>query len=230
MSAEDSRRFFQEQLRETQARELEARAHNLQSDYDTQIRGTQEELSEILLPRMRGAISQGLHLLEATTALCHLMERHEGYQKIPEAKATLSRYLDWEALRQLILENLVGMAYQAFQNAQEPATQVIQHLTTPSFIEIELPEDVQIHARPLSLVVRIVNHFETPVELEVAGERASAASMMGLLVLVGSHPESRSLRFHGDERALQALKALIEAGMGERGMDALPESLDFLQS
>lgn len=228
--AEGAKKVVQEHLREAQTRELEAQAHNLQSDYDTQIRNRAVASTEEMLPMLRGATSQGLHLLEAATALTHLIERHEGFDRVPEAATSLHKLLDWDELRLLVVNGLARRAYQAFHAAAEPADAIIQKLTSPGFLEVGLPEDVSIHARPLALIVRVVNHFETPVELEIEGQRTSAASMMGMLVLAGSHPDSRTLRFHGDERALAALQELVEAGLGERGMDALPSSLDFLRS
>jgi phosphotransferase system HPr-like phosphotransfer protein len=227
---EEAAQVLREHLREAQVRELEARAHNLQSDYDTQIRGSQDAKEDEVLPMLRGATSQGLHLLEAATALTHLMERHENYSRIPEARASLQQLLPWDELRLLLVNQIAKLAYEAFEVASKQSVGLIERLTRPSFVELPLPQDINLHARPLSLVVRVVNHFETPVEMEMGGQRASAASMMSLLVLAGSHPDCRELRFHGDERVLAALRELIFAGIGERGMDALPQSLDFLRT
>lgn len=227
---EEAKQLLREHLREAQVREIQARAHNLQSDYDTQIRGSQDAKQDEVLPMLRGATSQGLHLFEAATALTHLMERHEGYARIPEARDSLQRLLPWEDFRLLIVNQLAKLAYESFEVASQQSVGLIERLTKPSFIELRIPDDVNLHARPLSLVVRVVNHFETPVEMEMMGQRASAASMMALLVLAGSHSECRDMRFHGDERVLVALKELVFAGIGERGMDALPQSLDFLRT
>ena len=95
---------------------------------------------------------------------------------------------------------------------------------------VELPEDLKLHARPASLVVGIVGHYGTPVELELDGQRCNAGSILELLVTVGSNPEARRYVFRGDENPLRDIGLLFQSGLGERGMDALPEQLAYLRS
>jgi len=73
-----------------------------------------------------------------------------------------------------------------------------------------------------------VHHFGLPVEIEINEKRASAASMMSMLILCGSHLDAKSVRFHGDATVLQDLEALFEARLGEDGLEAFPPRLKYL--
>ena len=46
---------------------------------------------------------------------------------------------------------------------------------------------------------------------------------------VAPHPEARSFIFRGDAQPLRDIQLLFENGVGERGLDALPEELDYLR-
>jgi phosphotransferase system HPr-like phosphotransfer protein len=79
-----------------------------------------------------------------------------------------------------------------------------------------------LHARPLSLIVAVVNHHKTPVELRLGDGAANAASIMALLILAGSQLGARELVFRGSEEVLEDLQLLVDAGLGEAGLDGLP--------
>ena len=68
------------------------------------------------------------------------------------------------------------------------------------------------------------------MEIEIAGGTANAGSILEVMILAGSNPEVRILDFRGDTRPLEDLRLLFEAGLGEWGMDRLPEALDYLRS
>jgi len=96
-------------------------------------------------------------------------------------------------------------------------------------LEVELRDDLVLHARPAALIVGIVNRFGTPVELEVAGKTCNAASILDMMVTVGSHPDVRKYIFRGDENPLRDIELLFEAGLGEEGIDTLPIQLAYLR-
>jgi phosphotransferase system HPr-like phosphotransfer protein len=113
-------------------------------------------------------------------------------------------------------------------NAKEIAEKLLDSLTTKEFKDVEIPSGVTLHARPLSLIVGVVHHYGLPIEIEIEDERASAASMMSMLVLCGSHLGAKTIRFHGDPAVLRDLEDLFAARLGEDGIDALPSSLKYL--
>ena len=94
---------------------------------------------------------------------------------------------------------------------------------------LTLPENVTMHARPLSLIVGIVQKNGTPVEIKVAGQTCSAASMMQMLVLVGTYPDERTYEFIGDPKALREIGLLFEHSLGETGFEDFPHELRYLR-
>ncbi len=95
---------------------------------------------------------------------------------------------------------------------------------------LTLPEDVTLHARPCALIVGIVNHHATPVQMLVDGRACNAGSILDLMVAVGSHPDALKFAFRGDVKPLRDIELLFRAGLGERGIDALPDELAYLRS
>jgi hypothetical protein len=63
----------------------------------------------------------------------------------------------------------------------------------------------------------------------LAGQSCNAASILEFLVCVGSHPDERRFIFRGDENPLRDIRILFEHGLGEDGVESLPESLDYLR-
>ena len=80
------------------------------------------------------------------------------------------------------------------------------------------------------MVVGIVNHYGTPVEMEVSGTRCNAGSILELMVTVGSNPEAKKFTFRGDENPLGDIGALFESGLGEEGVSSLPAKLSYLRA
>ncbi len=50
-----------------------------------------------------------------------------------------------------------------------------------------------------------------------------------MMITVGSNTEARRYVFSGDERTLGDIQLLFEAGLGERGLEELPEELGYLR-
>ncbi|MCH2102296.1 MAG: hypothetical protein MK209_10290, partial [Planctomycetes bacterium] len=57
----------------------------------------------------------------------------------------------------------------------------------------------------------------------------SAASMMQMLVLIGTHPKEREYLLRGDPRPLRDLKILFENNLGEDGCEGFPEEIAYLR-
>ena len=100
--------------------------------------------------------------------------------------------------------------------------------TNLQVLDVELEEGLVLHARPISLLVSIINHYATPVEFEVAGETCNAGSILEMMITAGSKAEVRQFRFRGDERPLQDIALLFNHGLGEGGVDTLPPELGYL--
>ncbi|HVS19601.1 MAG TPA: HPr family phosphocarrier protein [Planctomycetota bacterium] len=215
---------------EARARVYEATVHNLQSTYDTNIKNSVVEGRDSRLPRLRGHLSTALHLLEAVTFLTHFVERHEGGQRNEDVERRITRVVLRARVEGVILNNLLTEAVRFMSSGRSVAEELLQAYTNLQELVVDLPDDLKLHARPASLIVGIVGHYGTPVELELAGQRCNAGSILELLVAVGSNPEANRYVFRGDENPLRDIGLLFQSGLGERGMDALPEQLGYLRS
>jgi len=213
---------------ESVARKFEARAHNLQSFYDSVLAGSAEEADYEGFSKLRAALSSAFHLLEAVTGLTHLFERHDILERRGESKALFERFIGQNALTEIIVNSGVVMAYQSLHAAEPIADRLLAQLTSQGVVTLPLPQGVTLHARPISLIVKVVSHHGTPVEMQVNGQTANAFSIMALLVLAGSNPSSKEVQFSGDSQPLNDLKVLFENDLGEEGLEGLLAALPYL--
>ena len=221
--------FLDSRCSEERCRVYEATVHNLQSAYDTFIKNTVIEARDERLPRLRGHASVALHLLEVATQLTHFVERHEAEERSPEAAARLGALLERSQVQEITLNVLLYWADRVMQAGLPTAEDLLPNYIDLQELEVDLDGDIVLHARPASLIVGIVNHHGTAVEMEVSGEKCNAGSILEVMVTVGTHPEARRFRFCGDQQPLRDIKLLFEFGLGERGLEALPDELDYLR-
>ena len=226
--AEERRKVISQICTEEQARVYEATVHNLQSAYDTYIKNTRLESEDPDLPHLRGYASVALHLLEAVTDLTHFYERHENDVRSEAAKARIAELADRSLVQEVILNHLLVWARHFMDAGRSVAGGLLREYTNVQELEAVLDDDLVLHARPAALIVGIVTHYGTPVELEVNGQRCNAGSILELLVTVGSHPEQRRYVFRGDENPLRDIALLFQYGLGESGIDDLPGELAYL--
>jgi phosphotransferase system HPr-like phosphotransfer protein len=214
--------FMKEYCTEAIARSFQSRVHNLQSDYDSHLRNSRQELASPELRKVRGAVSECLHLLEAVTALTHLYERHRH-------QPHLSKVLPWPALVALVVNHLILSAYKSLEVCMPLAQKLLNEISVSSSIEVSLLDEIEMHARPLSMIANMVKHHGLDVEIECSGQRANAASFMAMLVLIGSHPNTRTYIFHGEGAALSDIEQLFALGLGEIDLEAVTEAFPFLK-
>lgn len=226
--ADARERFFVKECTEERARVYEATVHNLQSAYDTYIRGTTLEGANEHLAGLRGHASAAFHLLKCVTGLTHFVERHEAGTRQDDQKKRMGRLIARADVREVTLNTLLFWASELVLLGEPFAREILSNFSTLQELELDVPEGVTVHARPASLVVAIVNHYEMPVEMEVGGSVCNAASILEVLINAGSNPEERRYVFRGDARPLEDIKSLFEAGLGEHGLDKLPASLSYL--
>lgn len=215
---------------EERSRHYEGLVHSLQSKYDTYIKNTTLEGRHNSLPKLRGHVSLALHLLEVGTQLVHFYERHENDIRYEAAKARIARIVDKTELLDRLVNYCLRFAHHSLESGKRFAEEALRTFVRVQRLEMSLPDGTALHARPISLIVRIVAHYGTHVEMEVDGESANAGSIMELIMLVGGHAEARSFVFRGDARPLQDIRVLFEHGLGEDGLDLLPTTLDYLRT
>lgn len=211
------------------ARVYEATVHNLQSAYDTHVKNTVIEVDDTRLARLRGHVSATLHMLEAVTQLAHFLERHESEVRDDGARRRLAEIIPRPGVTEIAVNVLLFWSHRIMERARPLAEELLPSYTNVQTLEVELDEGLILHARPASLIVSIVNHHGTPVEMEVQGRTCSAGSILELMVIVGSNPDARRYVFRGDQYPLQDIGLLFQHGLGERGIESLPSELDYLR-
>lgn len=216
-------------LDEERCRDLEARVHSVQSKYDTFVRATTIESKTPALTVLRGHVSLCLHLLEMSTELVHFYVRHENDVRYEPAKAHVAGLVDKGMVLDRTLNYAIHFAARALEAGLPAAETILSAFVRSSDLSVTIPEGSTLHARPMSLIAKVVAEHGTLVEMEIEGETANAGSIMELILLVGNHPDARSVRFRGDERPLNDLRVLFESGLGEDGLDKLPSSLLYLR-
>lgn len=225
----ERRAFLEGCCSEEQARVYQATVHNLQSTYDTHIKQTVLESRDPRLLKLRGFSSVALHLLEAVTHLMHFVERHESGARSDGLPTGIQRVVERSRVEDVVLNRLLYWATQSMLHGRSIAEALLPAYTNVQELEVELADDLKLHARPASLIVRIVGRYGTPVELSVGGQTCSAGSILELLVTVGSHPDARLFTFRGDENPLRDIALLFQHGLGEQGLAVLPEALAYLR-
>lgn len=223
-------RFLAKVCTEERARVYEATVHNLQSAYDTHIKDTTMEAGDARLHRMRGHASAAFHLLESVTGLAHFVERHEVGAREDDQKRRIGELIDRTEVRDITLNCLLYWASELLLLGEPLAREILSSFSNVQEVELHLPEGVALHARPVSLIVAVVNRYEMPVEMEVAGKSCNAASILEVLINAGSNPDESRYVFRGDARPLMDIKLLFEASLGENGLQDLPAPLSYLVS
>ncbi len=180
--------------------------------------------------QLRGHASASLHLLQAVTHLAHFIERHENDIRSEEAKRKISQLVERSEVEGVALNVFLYWAERFMRNGEPLAEALLREYTKLVELEFELPDHLALHARPAALIVGIVNHHSTPVEMEVGGKRCNAGSILELLVAVGSMPHQKRFMFRGDERPVRDIQRLFAAELGEKGLDLLPAELAYLRA
>ena len=229
-SPESTRHFVYRALPEEKVRNLEAAMHGLQSKYDTYLKNTTVEQSSLTLLKLRGHISMALHLLEYTTGLVHFYERHETDIRSVEAKRRITRIVDKNKILSLIVDYGFHFAQWYVGRGQQYANKLLEEYSRIIRLELPMPDGVYLHARPVSLIVSVVQHHGTPVQMEIEGEKVEANSIIQVLMVSGNNTKTRKVTFYGDEKPLNDLKALFQAKLGEDGLESLPAGLGYLRT
>ena len=221
--------YVKERCSEETARALESVIHNLESTYDTYIKNTPVDTSDKNLPLLRGYVAVVLHLMEFVTHQVHFYVRHENDVRDEGSKTKIAALVDKTAVLDRVVNFGLHHADRFMRFGRTVAEAILSSYTNIKTIRLSLPDDVKLHARPASLIVSVVVHYGTPVELEVEGKRCNAASIMQVMITAGTHPHAQKLVFHGDERPLRDLEVLFKGGLGEKGLGELQEQLSYLK-
>lgn len=215
-------------LDEERSRYFESLVHSIESKYDTYVASTAIEARTPGLRRLRGHASTALHLLEVGTELVHFYVRHENDVRAESVKAEIARVVDKGGVLDRAANYAFFFASRILSAGRAFADEALSAFVRVQDLEVALPQGETLHARPISLIVKIVKHHGTHVEMQMGKETCSAASIMEIIMVAGDNPDARRIRFRGDARVLEDIGLLFDCGLGERGLDKLPQALSYL--
>ena len=226
---EEMRRYVIEVCNEEECRFFETRIQNLLARYESCIKGSALESEDRDLQRISAYMGFVRQLSRVLTELVHFYERHETGIR---GEALTSRVLDLMD-RDVVLDRALNYALyyiHEFMNGAEPHVQnVLDRYTRHESLTLTIPDGLQLHIRPVSLIAKIVEHHKTPVNVIVGDTSCYAGSIVQVLMAIGAQPDARSVTFEGDQKALRHIALLFEHGLGEDGHEHLPEELAYLR-
>ncbi|MEZ6196353.1 MAG: HPr family phosphocarrier protein [Planctomycetota bacterium] len=223
------RRYVLDVCDEEQARFFEAKLANIQSRYDTFVVNSLTERRDTRLRRFRQIVGTARDLIRIITLLVHYYERHEDDLRSKEARDRIATMLDKEQILDRILNYALYFA-QRILDAGEPLAQtLLDDYTVSRCVTLTLPEGVVLHARPSSLIVKIVVHHGTPVEMQLGDQRCYAGSITQVIMAAGAQHGLREVTFTGDVKPITDIETLFAHRLGEDGMGSLPDELAYLR-
>ncbi|HPC96349.1 MAG TPA: HPr family phosphocarrier protein [Sedimentisphaerales bacterium] len=166
-------------LREESLRTLELRFHNLQSQYDTYVSGTQVESQDTDLPVLRGQASVVFHLLKIATLFAHFYERHVNKPSCPTTDGRTPLVKREELLYSLMkyaitfIDQYIGCTISLCQ-------EMLKRYAEEGQIEVPIPKYRGFHVRPATLVSKLVLHYGSHVRMRLGEETYDAGSSLDL--------------------------------------------------
>jgi hypothetical protein len=166
-------------LREESLRCLELRFHNLQSQYDTYVSGTQVESQDTDLPVLRGQASVVFHLLKIATLFAHFYERHVNKHPCLAANGATPLVERHELLYSLMkyaitfIDQYIGCAISLCQ-------EMLKRYAEEGQVEVSIPKYRGFHVRPSTLVSKLVLHYGSRVRMHLGDEMYDAGSSLDL--------------------------------------------------
>jgi hypothetical protein len=158
--------FLQDAVREESIRSLELRFHNLQSQYDTYVAGSQAERQDQDLLVLRGHISIVFHLLRTTTMFAHYYERHS--VKKPCQLAVLQEPLvDSEHLVQTLMCYGIRHINLYITCAEHLCREMLKRYSETTRISLPIPQYRGFHVRPSTLISKLVLHYGCDVQMQL---------------------------------------------------------------
>lgn len=166
-------------LSEERLRSLEFQFHNLQSQYDTYVSGTQAEHMDIDLPVLRGHVSVVFHLLRTATLFAHYYERHVNKQHCPTAPI-IGHLVDPGALLSVLMNHSITFIDLYIGRAVSLCQEMLKRYAEVGRIEVSVPKYRGFHVRPSTLISKLVLHYGSKVQMLLNEEVYDASSSLDL--------------------------------------------------
>ena len=166
-------------LREERLRGIEFQFHNLQSQYDTYVSGTEVERQDLDLPVLRGHASVVFHLLKTATLFAHYYERHINTQLCAKRLAT-PLPIDRDALLSALMNYSITFIDQYIGSAVSLCQEMLKRYAEVGQIELAIPRYRGFHVRPSTLIAKLVLHYGSEVQMRLGDETYDAGSPLDL--------------------------------------------------
>jgi len=166
-------------LSEERLRSLEFQFHNLQSQYDTYVSGTQVEHQDTDLPVLRGHASVVFHLLRTATLFAHYYERHVNKQRCAVASFT-GLMVEPEALLLVLINYCIAFIDLYTGRAVNLCQEMLKRYAEVGRIEVAIPKYRGFHVRPSTLIAKLVLHYGSRVQMLLGDEVYDAGSSLDL--------------------------------------------------
>jgi hypothetical protein len=166
-------------LSEERLRSLEFQFHNLQSQYDTYVSGTQVEHQDRDLPALRGHVSVVFHLLRTATLFAHYYERHVNKQRCSVASFT-RHAVEPEALLLVLTNYSIAFTDLYTSRAVSLCQEMLKRYAEVGQIEVPIPKYRGFHVRPSTLIAKLVLHYGSKVQMLLGDEVYEASSSLDL--------------------------------------------------
>jgi len=166
-------------LTEERLRGLEFRFHNLQSQYDTYVSGTEVESKDRALPVLRGHASVVFHLLKTGTLFAHYYERHVN-KKPCTIRPQVQSLVKPDALLNVLMDYSVTFIDQYIGCAVNLCQEMLKRYAEIGRIDVTIPQYRGFHVRPSTLISKLVHHYGSQIKMFLADEVYDAGSCLDL--------------------------------------------------
>ncbi len=166
-------------ISEEHLRSLEFQFHNLQSQYDTHVSGTQAERQDRDLPILRGHASVVFHLLKTATLFAHYYERHVNKPSCATAPFA-GLPVKPDALLSVLMNYSITFIDLYIGRAVSLCQEMLKRYAEVGRIEVPIPKYRGFHVRPSTLISKLVRHYGSKVQMLLGDDVYDAGSSLDL--------------------------------------------------
>ncbi len=176
---EDYPLYLASSLKEERLRSLEFESHNLQSQYDTYVSGTEAERQDKDLPVLRGHASVVFHLLKTATLFAHYYERHINKQ-LCARHVVIPLPVERGEILSALMNYSITFIDQYIDSAVHLCHEMLQRYAEVGQIEVAIPKYRGFHVRPSTLIAKIVLHYGSNIQMHLGDDVYDASSPLDL--------------------------------------------------
>jgi len=166
-------------LSEERLRSLEFQFHNLQSQYDTYVSGTEAERVDTDLPVLRGHVSVVFHLLRTGTLFAHYYERHMNKKHCAHPPHSVS-LVEPDPLLSVLMNYSVTFIDLYIGRTVSLCQEMLKRYAEVGRIDVSIPKYRGFHVRPSTLISKLVLHYGSKVQMLLGDEVYDASSSLDL--------------------------------------------------